>query len=207
MNKLKERGEPAPHEDLLDIARVVKEKFAYVSKNVDADIEKFNKENRWKTYEGIGRTSGRPVKVNVGTEKFLAPEVFFDPGRLTNDWDKPLDEILDQTIQTAPIDLRRALYSNITLSGGTTMFKGFNRKLQRAMQNRVDQRLQRYRQVSGADPKPIKVKIDAPGNQRFAVWYGASVFASQEAFKGVLHTREQYLEYGPSIARMNVVFG
>ena len=40
-----------------------------------------------------------------------------------------------------PIDTRRALYQNIVLSGGSTMFKDFGRRLQRDIDHRVKKRI------------------------------------------------------------------
>ncbi|CAG9328305.1 unnamed protein product [Blepharisma stoltei] len=204
---LKDRREPIATEDLMDAARVIKEKNCYVCKDMDKELLRFNDKAEWKNYEGIGRTTGAQINAKVGPEMFLGPEVFFSPGKFTRDWDKPLDECLDSTIQGCPIDLRRDLYSNVVLSGGTTLFKNFHHRLQRSMQQRVNDRLARYAASSGNTPKPIECKINAYKTQRYAVWYGASMFAASPEFSRVVHTREEYLEHGPSIARRNVVFG
>lgn len=87
------------------------------------------------------------------------------------------------------------------------MFKNFNQRLQRSLQTRINGRLSRYASASGNTPAPIECKINSYATQRFAVWYGASMFASSPEFSRVVHTREEYLEHGPSIARRNVVFG
>lgn len=42
--------------------------------------------------------------------------------------------------------------------------------------------------------------------QRFAVWFGGSMLASQPEFLGYFHTRAQYAEQGPRIARHNQAF-
>eukprot|EP00967_Tisochrysis_lutea_P053241 scaffold66129_cov35-Tisochrysis_lutea.AAC.1 len=39
--------------------------------------------------------------------------------------------------------------------------------------------------------------------QRFAVWFGGSMLASTPEFGNVVHTRQQYEEYGPSVCRHN----
>ena len=39
------------------------------------------------------------------------------------DFVTPISETVDQCVQNCPIDVRRGLYSNIVLSGGSTMFK------------------------------------------------------------------------------------
>ena len=35
----------------------------------------------------------------------------------------PISETVDTVVQNCPIDVRRGLYKNIVLSGGSTMFK------------------------------------------------------------------------------------
>ena len=45
-------------------------------------------------------------------------------------------------IRPSPSDVRRGLYSNIVLSGGTTMFKDFGRRLQRDIKKIVDSRME-----------------------------------------------------------------
>ena len=209
VKSLKDRKEPIHPEDLMDVSREIKEEFCYVCKNMDSEVKDFADpgSKKFRSYKGIGKTTGTPLNIKVGTERFLGPEVFFSPEKLTKDWDKPLDLCVDTTIQNCPIDLRRDLYSNIVLSGGTTLFKNFNKRLGDEMQRRINERLTKYRENSGKEPTPIKCKISDFPTQRYAVWYGASQFASSANFKNVVHTREQYLEYGPSICRRNVVFG
>ena len=57
-------------------------------------------------------------------------QVFFHPEIYSSDYLTPLPEVVDQCIQMSPIDTRRALYKNIVLSGGSTMFKDFHRRMQ-----------------------------------------------------------------------------
>lgn len=53
------------------------------------------------------------------------PEIFFHPEFSNPDFTTPISEIVDNVIQNCPIDVRRPLYNNIVLSGGSTMFKDF----------------------------------------------------------------------------------
>lgn len=48
--------------------------------------------------------------IDVGYEKFLAPEIFFNPEIYSSDFLTPLPEIVDDVIQASPIDVRRGLY-------------------------------------------------------------------------------------------------
>ena len=105
----------------------------------DKDRKKFDKH-----IEGIDHTSKQPFSVSVGPERFLAPEMFFHPEIVDEKYRESVDELVDKVIQLCPIDVRRKLYSNIALSGGSTLFKGFNQRLQKNVQRRVNERLEKY---------------------------------------------------------------
>ena len=51
--------------------------------------------------------------VDVGYERFLAPEIFFNPEIYSSDFLTPLPDIVDDVIQQSPIDVRRGLYKVI----------------------------------------------------------------------------------------------
>lgn len=48
--------------------------------------------------------------MDVGFERFLAPEIFFNPEIASSDYLTPLPEVVDTVVQTSPIDVRRGLY-------------------------------------------------------------------------------------------------
>ena len=79
--------------------------------------------------------------LDIGYERFLAPEIFFNPEIYSSDFLTPLPEVVDNVIHTSPIDVRRGLYKNIVLSGGSTMFRDFGRRLQRDVKAIVDGRI------------------------------------------------------------------
>jgi centractin len=59
----------------------------------------------------------------VGSERFLAPEILFQPEKVGYEMPGVHQNILD-SIMRVDLDLRRSLWSNIVLSGGSTLFKG-----------------------------------------------------------------------------------
>lgn len=59
----------------------------------------------------------------VGPARFRAPELLFQPD-LIGDESEGLHEVLVFAIHKSDMDLRRTLFSNIMLSGGSTLFKG-----------------------------------------------------------------------------------
>jgi len=157
-------------------------------------------------YESVTK---KPFTYEVGYERFLGPEIFFNPEILSGDFLTPLPKVVDDTIQGCPIDVRRGLYKNIVLSGGSTMFKDFGKRLQRDVKRHVDNRLAMSEKLSGGKIKstPMEVTVITHGMQRYAVWFGGSMLASTPEFYKVCHTKAQYDEQGPSIARHNPVFG
>ena len=60
-----------------------------------------------------------------------------------------MDEVIDDAIQSCPMDYRRRLYKNIVLSGGSTLFDGFDKRLNKLVQKRVDDRLDSYEKMVG----------------------------------------------------------
>src|SRR5436190_4141039 len=54
--------------------------------------------------------AAQKYSVDIGFERFLAPEIFFNPEIASSDFLTPLPEIVDNVIQVSPIDVRRGLY-------------------------------------------------------------------------------------------------
>ncbi|POM77928.1 Actin-like protein, partial [Phytophthora palmivora] len=57
-----------------------------------------------------------------------------------------------------------------------------------------------------AHAEALEVNVLSHRMQRFAVWFGGSMVASTPDFYRVCHTKAQYDEEGPRIARHNPVF-
>ncbi|CAG8793886.1 15913_t:CDS:2, partial [Dentiscutata erythropus] len=146
-----------------------------------------------------------PYEVDVGFERFLGPEIFFNPEIASSDFLTPIPEVVDNVIQSCPIDTRRGLYKNIVLSGGSTMFKDFGKRLQRDIKRVVDARVKRSEELSGGTLKAtlIDVNVISHKKQRYAVWSGGSLLGSLPEFYSYCHTKAEYEEHGPSICRHN----
>lgn len=85
--------------------------------------------------------------------------MFFQPEIYSSDFTTPLPEVVDVAIATSPIDTRRALYRNIVLSGGSTMFKDFGRRIERDIKRLVDARVQLSEEKSGGQYKAQEVEV------------------------------------------------
>jgi actin-related protein 3 len=213
LNLMRERGEMSavPPEDQLRVASKVKENYSYVCQDIVREFRKYDEEpyKYFERYEGEHSVTGRKYSIDVGYERFLAPEIFFNPEIYSSDFLTPLPEIVDDVIQQSPIDVRRGLYKNIVLSGGSTMFQHFGNRLKRDLKHLVDRRLDASAIASGSLQKSSGVEVDVISHkrQRYAVWFGGSLLASLPDFYTSCHTKAQYDEIGPSICRRYQIFG
>ena len=211
---IRERGEKISTEDLYFATMDLKERYGYVAQDLIKEFAKFDKKDildgrtkqssKFKKFEGIGKISQKPFSINVGYELFLGPESFFSPEIIDKNYRASLDEIIDLTIQQCPIDYRKRLYADVVFSGGSTSFKNLDRRLEKALQNRVDQRLKKY--IKDGNQTTIKVRVTNSMAQKHVVWLGGSTFSSKDEFKSMVHTRQEYMEKGPSCCRFNPVF-
>merc|ERR1719443_2552511 len=90
-----------------------------------------------------------------------------------------------QSIMKTDVDIRKDLYQNIVLSGGTTMFPGIQERLQK--------------EIAALAPSSMKVKVIAPPERKYSVWIGGSILASLTTFQQMWIAKSEYDESGPSI--------
>ncbi|PRT53294.1 Actin-related protein 3 [Wickerhamiella sorbophila] len=200
---LRDRGEA---ETSLRTAERIKQEYCYVSPNIVNEFKRFDQEpDRFKKYVAE-LANGRSVKVDVGYERFMAPEIFFSPEIATSDYLTPLPEVVDTVVQGSPMDVRKGLYKNIVLSGGSTMFKDFGRRLQRDIKKLVDERIHKSERLTGGKSSGVEVQVISHKRQRNAVWFGGSLLAQTPEFKNYCYTKQDYDEYGPGIVRQFSLF-
>ncbi len=208
-DQLRARNEPVPPEHILDVARRIKEMHCYVCSDLVKEYNKYDAapDKNFVKYESVDKKTGKSYSVDVGYERFLGPELFFNPEIFSSDFSVPLPDVLDQCIQACPIDTRKQLYNHITLSGGSTMFKNFTRRIERDVKRRVEERhIYNKERFPEMELKMLDVNVVTHSFQRFAVWFGGSMMCMQPEFLKMFHTRQEYQEQGPRIARANAAF-
>lgn len=126
-------------------------------------------------------------EIDVGYEQFLGPELFFNPEILNPEYTTPLANLVDQTIMHCPVDTRRGLFSNIVVAGGSTKFKGFDKRLQRDLNRLVKSRYEANilavkAKLNGnveVQGKQMEVHVSGSKKREIASWLGGSYVASQ----------------------------
>uniref|UniRef100_A0A673BIK4 Actin related protein 3B n=1 Tax=Sphaeramia orbicularis TaxID=375764 RepID=A0A673BIK4_9TELE len=148
---LRDREVGIPPEQSLETAKAVKERYCYICPDIVKEFTKYDSDpSKWiKQYRGVNSVSQTAFHIDVGYERFLGPEIFFHPEFANPDFMQPISDVVDEVIQNCPIDVRRPLYKNIVLSGGSTMFRDFGRRLQRDLKRVVDARLRLSQELSG----------------------------------------------------------
>lgn len=64
----------------------------------------------------------------------MAPEALFNPDPMQMDDTKQgLHQMIADSIKSSDIDVRKELYQNIILTGGTTMFRGLQERLDKEL--------------------------------------------------------------------------
>ena len=211
---LRDRNEAnLPPDQTLEVAKKIKEQYTYVAPNLAREFAAFDAQptEKFISFEHMDTSTKKLYQVEVGYEQFIAPEIFFNPELLSSDHVIPLPELVDGVVQACPLDSRRDLYANIVLSGGSTLFKDFSRRLQRDMRQIVDNRLS---YVKGLSSNTVNTKLNgnldvnvfAHEHQRYAVFSGGSLLASMDQFPAYCHTKAEYDEVGPSLCRQSRVF-
>lgn len=126
-----------------EIVRDIKEQLAYIAIDFDAELKKFKDSNQ----HDRSYTLPDGNVYTLGDQMFRCPEALFNPNMIGKDF-PGLHQLTYNSINAADIDIRKHLYENVVMSGGSTMYANIAERLQK--------------ELTKLAPATMKIKVYAP---------------------------------------------
>ncbi len=158
------------HEIEDEIIQDIKECCCFTAKDLSKEIDKAKDTTKTVIYYEL--PDGNSICLN--DERFQCPEALFNP-ELTGREELSIVKMVVNSIAANSLEIRPNLYSNIALSGGSSMFQGLDERLQSELRLVLPEN---------------EIHIIQSSNRKNGAWVGGSILASLATFQSMWITKE-----------------
>jgi centractin len=179
--------------DVTDYLRALLRQYGnFFDTSAEVDIVRLMKEQRCQVAASSKEVSTKLIKhklpdgseISLGPELSQATEVFFNPALIGREHGG-VAAIAAESIRLTDVDLRREIFQNVVLAGGSTLTTNFPSRF--------------LQELTKTTPKDCKVRIVAPAERLHTSWIGGSFLSQLSTFKQMLVKKSEYQEEGESV--------
>ncbi len=164
----------------LETVTKIKEKLGYIALEYEEELVKADQSSALdQTYQ---LPDGR--EITVSQERFKSTEVLFQPAMIGKEA-RGIHDIIFESINKSDIDIRRDMYRNIVINGGSTFFEGMVPRLQK--------------ELTMMAPSGTDIRIIATNERKYSAWLGGSILSSLSTFQDLWIPKSLYEERGADI--------
>ena len=120
-----------------------------------------------KDFSSVSVVISYRITYNIGTNTIYVPEALFQPS-IMNVSIEGVHKAINDSIEKCDIGIRKDLYSNIILSGGTTALPGLGKRI--------------VKEIDPMTPPATNLVAIDLQEKKYLAWLGASKFASFDYF-------------------------
>lgn len=177
IRNLADRGHVFPYAKERRIVGKVKEDICYVALDFDKELKasKASPDDYRRKCECL---AGEWIEID-GYDRFIIGEALFQPSIVAVD-EPGIHKMAYSAITNCYKDIQNDLFSNIVLSGGSTLFPGFVERFTKEMK--------------ALAPFGVEVNVHAPSNRRHSAWVGASMMSSMPGVDIDWISKDEYEE-------------
>ena len=159
--------------------------MCYVTQDYDAEL-KHAMENS--TIEKKYQLPTHDSVLVLKEERIKCAELMFNP-HLQGRSEEGIHKSLHDCIVKCDADIKKDLFKNIVLAGGSTMFDGMKERMKK--------------EIQALAPSTMGPEVEAPADRKYSCWLGGAILSQIDKFDGRWITKKQYDDVGAKIVHVN----
>lgn len=178
---LSDRGHQFESSAEMEVVRDIKEKTAFVPLDYGEEFDRLNSRPDLNVSHQLPDGSS----IELGAERITCVEALFRPSLIGLEDQSGIHELAYKSLMKCSHDERRLLWGDVILSGGSTMPRGFQDRMER--------------ELFCLAPCSTHVRVVAPPERYISSWIGGSIIGSLCGSAEGFTSKQEYEESGPGI--------